>query len=217
MKSGLIDLYEAKNLGYFGNARHDYVRALPDDPGASVLELGCASGATGALALAQKKCSRWVGIELHEPSGLQAREILTEVHIGDVEMMALPFEAASFDALVCSEVLEHLIDPERTLKKLASFLKPGARVYASVPNITHYRVVIDLFLGKFDYRDFGVMDRTHLRWFTPKTLRNLFEVCGIAVDELIPLPDSRFRRFASKFPLGHLAWCGIDLHGHRPS
>jgi SAM-dependent methyltransferase len=145
-----------------------------------------------------------------------ARRVLTDVHVGDVESLVLPYTEGTFDALVCSEVLEHLADPESTLRKLLALVKPGGRIYASVPNLAHWRIVLGLLRGRFDYQDRGPMDRTHLRWFTPRSFRALFERCGVEVDHLAPIGSrSRLRPLVSRLPLEHLLWYQIDLRGRR--
>jgi SAM-dependent methyltransferase len=216
MNGKLGDLYRDKAEDYFTNARRDYVAAMPDAPAAAVLELGCGSGATGALALAQGKAGTWVGIEMFEPMARRALSVLTAVHVGDVERLELPYPPASFDALVCSEVLEHLADPEAALRRLVRLLKPGGRVYASVPNLSHWRIVLGLLRGRFEYQERGAMDRTHLRWFTPASFKSLFEACGVEVDHLAPVGSrSALRAWISRIPLEHLLWFQIDLRGRR--
>lgn len=217
MSEGLEALYLEKGEGYFAGARADYVAEMPANPTAAILELGCGAGGTGALALRQGKAGTYVGIEMFEPMALEARKVLTTVHVGNVEAMDLPYAPETFDALVCSEVLEHLADPEATLRKLVPLLKPGGRVYASVPNLAHWKIVLGLLLGRFDYQERGAMDRTHLRWFTPRSFRALFESCGVTVDHVAPIGSrSPLRALISRVPLEHLLWFQIDLRGRRP-
>ncbi|HEY2356578.1 MAG TPA: class I SAM-dependent methyltransferase [Phenylobacterium sp.] len=211
----LTGQYSQKEEGYFTTARYDYVSDLADDPQASILELGCGNGATGALALQQGKCAKYVGIEMFEPMALEARQVLSAVHIGNIETMDLPYPPHSFDVLICSEVLEHLTDPIPVVRKLVSLLKPGGTIYASVPNISHWKIVLALIGGRFDYQSEGAMDHTHLRWFTPRTFRRLFEDCGVSVDRLKPLGAKRLTGLVSRMPLTHMLWWRIDLRGHR--
>ncbi len=173
--------YLAKAGAYFEGARADYVAQLPVSATARILELGCADGGTGALALAQGKCGTYVGIELHEPSAIKARARLTEVLIGNIETMQLDYAPASFDALIISEVLEHLIDPWGVVGRLAPLVRPGGLVFASSPNISHYEVIRALLRGRWDLTDQGVMDRTHLRWFTPQSYAQMFDQAGFDV------------------------------------
>ncbi len=184
--------YGDKPKGYFDNPRRDIVAMMGADPAAWVLEVGCGGGATGAAALAAGKAGRYVGVELPGPAAEAAKGRLSEVLVGNVDRLDLSGFSGRFDALILSEVLEHLVDPWTTLKRLSDCLKPGARVFASTPNIAHHRVIRGLLAGRFEYAPSGVMDRTHLRWFTPTSFRRLFEEAGIAVDALRPLGKPRW-------------------------
>ena len=211
--------YAEKPPAYFGSVRTDFVDRLPDQPSARILEVGCGSGATGALALSRKKCARYVGIELDARAASAARSCLTEVIEGNIEQMELPFREASFDALIMGEVLEHLIDPWATLKRLSRLLRPGALILASVPNISHYRVITELIKGRFDHTDSGIMDRTHLRWFTPKSLAELLEHADFDVVELMQLgaPSLKVRLFNSLTHgvMHHLSMAQISILGRK--
>ncbi len=185
--------YDVKAGSYFEGARKDFVDELPDDPHAHILEIGCSNGNTGALALAMGKCERYAGVEIHRAAALVAREKLSEVLIGDIERIDLPWEQQSFDALILSEVLEHLVDPWKVLLRLHSYLKPGALVLASSPNVSHHRIIRMLLRGEWNLTDDGIMDRTHLRWFTPKSFAQMFEDCGYQVDKVEPMSPFRFQ------------------------
>ncbi|MDE2403593.1 MAG: class I SAM-dependent methyltransferase [Sphingomonadales bacterium] len=217
----LHDAYDEKQGTYFDNPRRDYVDRLARNGDAAILELGCGTGATGGLALAKGKAGRYVGIELFAPAAAAAERVLTTVHCGDIETMTLPYGPDTFDALILSEVLEHLVDPEAVLRRLVATLKHGARVFASSPNVCHWRNVVNLARGRFRYAEAGMMDRTHLRWFTPESFRQLFEDVGVVVDRLAPL--NRLRRIERLIgalvpPLAPLLYFQIDLHGrYQPS
>lgn len=211
--------YEHKPAAYFQGARADYISELPDNPHASILELGCSEGGTGALALAEGKCSRYVGIELAPTCAEVARARLSEVIVGNIESMDLPFEAASFDALILSEVLEHLIDPWAVATRLGTLVRPGGLVFASSPNLCHYRIISKLIRGRFEHTDVGVMDRTHLRWFTPQSFAQLFENAGFEVEEIraVAPPKRKARRYnALTFGrLPHLFMEQISVRGRK--
>jgi 2-polyprenyl-3-methyl-5-hydroxy-6-metoxy-1,4-benzoquinol methylase len=191
--STIQSIYADKPDSYFANARADIVKALPADPDAQVLELGCGAGGTGRAVLEAGKAGRYVGIELSATAAAFASEHLSEVLLGDVEALDLAPLHGAFDALIISEVLEHLTDPWTTLKRLAECLKLGGRVYASSPNVSHWKVIWGLIRGRFDYADKGVMDRTHLRWFTPQTYAELFRSAGLEVVEVRPSTPLRSR------------------------
>lgn len=216
---GLQRMYHRKRPEYFAGARADFVARLPRDVTANVLEVGCGTGATGALALTRGRAGRYVGIELDETSATTAREVLSEVLSGDVEHMELPWMPAAFDALILSEVLEHLIDPWAVLAKLSRVLRPGALVLASSPNVSHWRVVRELALGRFDLADQGVFDRTHVRWFTPATFAEMFETAGFRVEQVGPVtPFSARTQILSCFTNGrfdHLFMTQIAVEARK--
>lgn len=213
------EAYQAKPSRYFSGARVDFVARLPIDQRASVLEIGCGTGATGALALEHKRCGRYVGVELVERAAAQAREVLTDVLVGDVERMELPWQPCEFDAVILSEVLEHLIEPWTLLRRLKPYLRPGGLVLASSPNIAHWRVLRELALGRFNLADQGVFDRTHMRWFTPATFEDLFESCGYRVNWVGPVtafgPKARLLSHYSGGRLDHLLMTQISIEATR--
>jgi 2-polyprenyl-3-methyl-5-hydroxy-6-metoxy-1,4-benzoquinol methylase len=213
-------LYTKKPSTYFANAREDIVKRLTTNSSSSILELGCGSGATGRLALATGKAGRYVGIELSPTAAREAAKGLTEVLVGDVHSLDLTPLHDQFDALIASEVLEHLMDPWETLSRLAACVRPGGAVFASSPNVAHWRVIRQLLGGRFDYQAEGVFDRTHLRWFTPATFRAMFEDAGFAVDSVAPVaalgPKSAVLNRLSAGKLSHLMATQIMIVGHRP-
>ena len=217
--SSLAAAYVTKSENYFSSARTDFVRQLPRDPSAAILEVGCGTGATGALALARGRAGRYVGIELMEHAGAKAREVLSDVIVGDVERLDFDWRPATFDALILSEVLEHLIEPGRTLERLARFVRPGGVVLASSPNIAHWRVVRELIRGRFELAESGVFDRTHMRWFTPETFSRMFRQAGFKVDYVGPVtpfsPRVELLSRASGGHFDHLFMTQISLQGSK--
>lgn len=218
-RSVIASIYDEKPAAYFGNARHDIVAALTTGPTSAILELGCGSGGTGRAAMAAGKAGRYVGLELNEQAAAVAAQALTEVVVGDVQAADLSPYAGQFDALIISEVLEHLTDPWATLGRLTACLKPGGMIYASSPNIAYWGVIKNLILGRFRYQGAGVMDRTHLRWFTPESFRELFESAAIEVHSIQPMrhPGWKGALFntltARRFE--HLFWAQMMVVGQR--
>jgi 2-polyprenyl-3-methyl-5-hydroxy-6-metoxy-1,4-benzoquinol methylase len=219
-QSRLVRAYAFKPQGYFAGARADYVAALPVNPNARILEIGCGEGRTGELALTQQKCGTFCGVELTDTAAERARQVISEVVVGSVEQIGLPWPRDFFDVLILSEVLEHLVDPWIVLKRLRTLLKPGATIFASSPNVSNYQVVRMLIQGEWTLTDMGIMDKTHLRWFTPRSYRELFEGCGYVVDYVgsVEMP-SRKAKIASWLTFGllrHLFISQVDLRAHRP-
>jgi 2-polyprenyl-3-methyl-5-hydroxy-6-metoxy-1,4-benzoquinol methylase len=218
MAAGGAEAYLAKNQAYYANARSDYIAALPKLHDARILEVGCGAGATGALALSLDKCATYCGIDICEPAAAIARERISEVLVGDVEKVELPWERESFDVLILSEVLEHLSDPWATLRRLRPLMKPAARVFASSPNVSHYSVISMLLRGHWELAEKGTMDRTHLRWMTPQSFCRMFEDCGYHVDKIGPLVAPGLKTRLACRLMGKRRWYlfarQIDLRAH---
>ncbi len=211
--------YDSKLPTYFAGARHDFVGRLPKDSKARVLEIGCGSGETGGLAMSGGYAGYYAGIELMPEPAAKAAGVLSEVVVGNVETLEFSWQPATFDALILSEVLEHLVDPRAVLKRLAPLVRPGGRVLASSPNISHWRVLKELMAGHFPATDKGVFDRTHLRWFTPETFAEMFESAGFNVRIVAPVtPFSKRTEVISRVTRGrldHLFMTQIALEGTR--
>jgi len=211
--------YQQKPDDYFHGARTDFIDALPEAPDARLLEVGCGLGATGALALKHGRAGHYTGIELDRRAAEEARKTLNEVQVGNVEEMDFNWAPSSFDGLILSEVLEHLIDPWTVMKRLAPLVRPGGLVLASSPNVSHYSIIAEQMKGHWNLTDQGVMDRTHMRWFTPATFRALFEDAGFEVESIKPLvPFGSKARLISRLSankLDHLFMRQIVVIGRR--
>jgi SAM-dependent methyltransferase len=167
-----------RRANYYGNPRPE-IAALVPASAERVLDVGCGKGQLGGLL---RQRGRYVcGIELIPAIAVEAALHLDEVITGDVETVQLPWAAASFDVVICGDVLEHLIDPWQVTRHLARLLVPGGRLIASIPNVQNYRVIRSLIRGRWDYRERGILDHGHLRFFTLRTIEKLFEQAGLEV------------------------------------
>ena len=144
--------------------------------GSVVLDVGCGSGAITRLIRDKRRC-HVIGIEPNPPRARAARQAGLEV-INDVFSSRTVGGLPSFDAVVFADVLEHLVDPAAALTLARTLIRPGGCVVASVPNVAHWSVRLELLRGRFDYTASGIMDATHLRWFTKATLVALVEAAG---------------------------------------
>ena len=144
-----------------------------------VLDVGCAGGYLGRV-LAGRGC-QVSGVELDPEAAEAAAKVLDDVLVGDVESLDLVghFGKESFDVVVLGDVLEHLVDPAAALRKVAPLLTDTGSVVASVPNVAHGAVRLALLSGRFDYRPLGLLDATHLRFFTRESLHELFREAGL--------------------------------------
>jgi SAM-dependent methyltransferase len=128
-------------------------------------------------------------VELDSSCAGQAAAFARRCCVGDIEGYdwKAAFAGQQYDYILFADVLEHLKDPWRVLKTSAAFLKPGGRVIVSVPNIAHAQILASLYNNDFSYADVGIMDKSHLRFFTGATLRDMIEESGLTVCELVPV------------------------------
>src|SRR3954470_16529040 len=141
-----------------------------------VLDLGCATGTTGA-ALKQRQPAHVTGIELEPEYAAEATTNLDEVIVGDIA--APPPLEGPFDALIAADVLEHLTDPWTALTHYAQLLEPGATAVVSLPNIAHWSTYAYLVKGTWPRKPEGIFDATHLRWFTRRDALALLQQAGL--------------------------------------
>lgn len=152
--------------------------------GHDVLDVGCADGDVGRLL--QETGNRVSGLDRDEEAAEKARGDLERVVVADLDTSSLldHFEAASFDVVVLADVLEHLREPERALREATELLREGGRLVLSVPNVAHGALRLALLQGRWSYTEAGLLDRTHLHFFTRTSLLQLLEGVGLAVDDL---------------------------------
>jgi 2-polyprenyl-3-methyl-5-hydroxy-6-metoxy-1,4-benzoquinol methylase len=176
---------------YYKANRQDIADLLP--PAARrVLEIGCGEGRLGQLL--RTRGHYVAGFELVPEIAEKARQNLDEVYCGDIEQTQLALSPESFDALIFADILEHLVDPWKTLKNLARLLRPGGLTIASIPNVQNHRIVRDLLRGKWQYTDSGLMDRGHLRFFTYRQIVALYDGAGLDVIDHRSLYSRNLRR-----------------------
>lgn len=149
-----------------------------------VLELGCGAGAMTRV-LSEIGC-KVVGVEVDPVAAEHARAHADQIVVGDLTSLDLAAELGEgrFDVLVFGDVLEHLPDPLAALRGLRPLLRPGGHVVISVPNVAHGDVRLALLAGRFDYAPLGLLDATHLRFFTWDTLRLLLHEAGFIAAEV---------------------------------
>lgn len=159
--------YATKPEAYFANARKDIEPLLPAHA-ARVLEVGCGTGSTLRWLKETGRCDEAIGLELFDSAAVVARKFADHVTVGDAErLIGDAFEVASFDLILCLDVLEHMVDPWAFIARAERLLKPGGILIASIPNVRHLGVLIPLaFAGRWQYQSQGILDRTHLRFFT---------------------------------------------------
>lgn len=149
-----------------------------------ILEVGCGEGEFAAN-LKGERAVNITGIEPFESAASVALARLDRVLVADVNTGIDKLQNERFDCVVCNDVLEHLVDPWDTLKRLHPLVATGGVLVASLPNMRFMPVLKDLVIkGEWRYVGQGVMDRTHLRFFTQKSMRSLFEESGYNVTHM---------------------------------
>ena len=196
------------NRAYIG-PRNDILELIPATS-TKILDVGCSTGLLGDQIKA-KIDAEVFGIEIDQAMAKLAEKPLDGVIFGDIEGLDLAqhFNPDYFDCIILADILEHLKDPWRVLKLLTNILRTEGSIIASIPNIRHYTTLINLiFKGYWPYRDRGIHDRNHLRFFTLRNIKSLFKNSDLAINDIKrnyriierPHPYNRFARFIA-FPI----------------
>lgn len=153
-----------------------------------VIEIGCSSGALARAFKSNFPCADWVGVEIDSDYAEYASKHCDRTVVSDVEQWSqVMFELYSDrDTWVFGDVLEHLVDPWRVLANIRSVIPPHGSIVSCIPNAQHWSVILKLVTGDFRYEDSGLFDRTHLRWFTRKTILDLFGSQGFDIINIAP-------------------------------
>lgn len=149
--------------------------------GARVLDVGCGTGSVSRLIIDACGCTV-LGLEPDADRAAAASANGIEI-VGAQLIEELISRLGLFDVVLFADVLEHLVDPFEALRLAQKFLRVRGAVVASLPNIAHWTVRLNLLRGRFDYQPLGIMDATHLRWFTRRSLFRLFAQAGYSVVE----------------------------------
>jgi SAM-dependent methyltransferase len=179
--------YDHKRAEYF-QVTQQQVAGFISGKEHRILEIGCGEGYTGAYLKKTGQAKEVYGIELVPDAANSARQRLDSVITGDLEKIEFPFEPQIFDYILATDTLEHLVDPLNVLKRLKPLLKPQGIFIASVPNMRHIRALWHIAVeGDWHYQDEGPFDRTHLRFFTRKSLARLFSEIGFEILKTDPV------------------------------
>ncbi len=169
---------------YSASMRLD-ILPLFDRKYSQVLDVGCSTGNTGVLLKARKLCDFVTGVEPFEATATIAKQGLDRVIEGSIENAIHEISDESMDCVLCLDVLEHLVDPWRVIDELGRKVKVGGVLICSLPNIRHVSILFNLLvLGKWTYTESGILDRTHLRFFTRGSTHSLVAIEGFEVEEM---------------------------------
>lgn len=170
---------------YYNNVRTDFISLIKrgKEEVIRVLEIGCGGGATLARIQYQFPNAEVKGIELVEDvARLGTNQI--DIIQGNIETMQLPYAKDYFDYIMFGDVLEHLYAPDEVLRKMKPYLREGGQFLCSIPNLMHKSVILPLLRGQFQYEEAGILDRTHIRFFTLSSIIDMLHRCGLVVTDL---------------------------------
>ena len=160
VNSGIVELYDGEEM---------------------VLDIGCGSGALGAVLKSINPRVTVYGVDVSRAAALEARDVLYRFDLLDLDSQELPHYDQRFDLIILADILEHLKRPDLLMLQLHRLLTHNGSILVSIPNVAHIRIRIMLLRGEFEYSDKGILDRTHLRFFTKKTLLELVKLCEFNV------------------------------------
>lgn len=181
-----------------------WLKTLPS--GSVVVDIGTASGTLGRLC--QSLDLQLIGIEPNREWAAMAAPFYKELIVGEAQNFPKTF-FTNADAIILADVLEHLPDPEKMLDNVIDKQNQDRVIIISVPNVANLWIRLGLFFGKFEYTDRGILDRTHLRFYTRSTLQKMLHKAGLAVSlfQVTPIPLNLMHPFFEKHRIGK--W----LHG----
>jgi SAM-dependent methyltransferase len=200
------------DLDDINNARSLGILLVPD--GSRVLDIGTADGSV-ARGLADRGCRLW-GIEVDADAARDAERWCDRVIVGDVELLDwhASMDGQLFDVVLLLDVLEHLRDPLQTLRRAVSFLAPGGRIVASIRNVAHAAVRLQLLDGRFERTDLGLLDRTNIQFFDRRSVDRLLTDAGLVQVEdlqvLRRIDETEIRVDLSTFPAETLRMIAAD-------
>ena len=185
--SYLESLYTSKHTGYFECSRPELVPFVPETA-RKILDVGCgAAGFSGALKRL-RQAEVW-GVELNKSASEVARGRLDTV-LNAPFCPELDLPTNYFDCITFNDVLEHMLDPVSALQLALSLLSESGVVVASIPNIGHFPIVWKLIIrGDWDYKEEGILDKTHLRFYTRRSIVKLFEQAGFEIQTIQGIND----------------------------
>jgi 2-polyprenyl-3-methyl-5-hydroxy-6-metoxy-1,4-benzoquinol methylase len=152
------------------------------EPGATVLDIGCSSGQLGA-ALKKQKQVHVIGLDIDKDDVELAKHNLDEAYVSNIETDDLS-QYGTFDYVMMADVVEHLMNPIAALKKVRKLLKPGGKFVFSIPNMANVTTRIELLKGSFMYKDFGLLDRTHLHFYDQTEVNRVLSEAGFTVQDM---------------------------------
>ncbi len=185
---------DIKPAQYYTLERRKMLRFMPRGV-KTVLEVGCAEGHFGTILRSTGVEEVW-GIEVCERAALEAMKKLDKVLVADIETATLSLPHDYFDCIIFNDILEHLSAPWGVLSQTRNSLKDDGSIVASIPNVRNFPHIKRLLWNcEWTYTDWGLLDRTHLRFFTKNSIIDLFATCGFTIHTLVGINEYTSKKF----------------------
>lgn len=172
--------YQNKSDKYYSKIRQEMMKYLPEDAG-KIIDVGCGNGSFAQSVKKKSGAEVW-GIEYTREGAREAEKVIDKVFSGSCEENLDSLPDHYFDVAFFNDVLEHMPDPSRLINQFKTKLTSGGIVISSIPNIRYHNALLPILFEKdFKYKSSGVMDYTHLRFFTSKSIRRMFREQGYEI------------------------------------
>jgi len=156
-----------------------------------ILDVGCNTGLLGEKLINEKKCIVY-GVDYSHNAIALAKKKLTNALVFDLEKEGVPYSNERFDIIIFGDVLEHLHNPGGALKKFKKLLSKDGIIIVSLPNVANINIRLDLLLGRWNYKPWGILDRTHLKFFTLNTAKELVISNNYSILKIYSTPGFHF-------------------------
>lgn len=189
----MMELNNEKSINY-NFVRSEMLQFIPSTT-KRMLDVGCSFGKFSALVKSKISTEIW-GIEIDPEAAKEAKAKLDKVIIGDICQIIEDLPIGYFDCIVFNDVLEHLVDPWDILQNINKNLNTNGVIVASIPNFLEFNNIYSLLkTADWRYKEFGILDNTHLRFFTKKSIIRMFDDCGYSLIQIKGINSSRGRKW----------------------
>jgi methionine biosynthesis protein MetW len=185
--------------------RSDVIELIKGNP-IKVLDVGCSNGVLLGYLKSKLGASYTVGIECDPGFAEEAAKNADRIIVADLDTFDVAtLDESKFDLIVLADVLEHTKNPASVLREILKSAEPNAQVVLALPNIQHWTAIKNLFIGEWPQLERGLFDKTHLRFFTFRSIKDLADISGLEIEEVscnfrfVDAPRSRINRFAKIF------------------
>ncbi len=180
-------------MSYYDNANMTIVDLVADGSH-RILEIGCGGGATARAIRARNPDVYYVGVDIAQEPLHRAKDVLDVALCRNIDAVAdwnldseisAAIPIASFDYVICGDVLEHLFAPEAVVAQICGRLRSGGSLITCIPNVQHWSVFVQLVKGSWPRADSGIFDRTHVRWFARSDMEHLLVEAGLEIEQCV--------------------------------